>query len=281
MIFIRLFILLCSISIANAVDVPATSIYDGRIQNINYNEGDVVSIFAQEGLSLRIVFSNDEMVEDIASGFSSGWELIDKKNILYVKPKSVKQRNGQEEVVLSPTPKEWNTNLMVRTSKRLYDFDLHLLPKNTSKQVAYRVEFKYPEDIQKALVLAQAKIESSMKQDEKNPPRNWSYSMQVGDGSQNIKPSMAYDDGIFTYLTFPANQDMPSVFLVAEDKTESLVNKHVDKDQLVIHRIAREFVLRLGNSVVNIINDNFDTEGVPTDSGTSIPNLKRIVKEGN
>ncbi|MBD4588067.1 TrbG/VirB9 family P-type conjugative transfer protein, partial [Xanthomonas citri pv. citri] len=83
----------------------------------------------------------------------------------------------------------------------------------------------------------------------KPAPMNWHYSMQVGKDSEAIAPSMAYDDGRFTYLRFPNNRDFPTVFLVAGDKSESIVNANVDPsvpDILVVHRVAREMVLRLG-----------------------------------
>ncbi len=273
---------------AQAADVPVGSRYDGRIQYVNYNAGDVVIVRALPGLGARIVFAADEEILDVASGFTQGWEFSDRRNILYVKPKSIKTGSGQEAIVMAPEAGKWDTNLMVTTNRRMYDFDLKLLPGggNSGKapqnqRVAYRVEFKYPEDEAAARARAADKAKAQAKLDEKPAPRNWAYSMQVGDASDGIAPTMAYDDGRFTYLKFPNNRDFPAVFIVAADKSESLVNTHVDKDVLVVHRVARELVLRLGNAVVGVYNDKYDVDGLPPTDGTTVPGVKRVIVGGD
>lgn len=77
---------------------------------------------------MPIVFAADEEVLDVASGFTQGWEFSDRRNILYVKPKSIKTGNGQEAIVMAPEARKWDTSLMVTTNRRMYDFDLKLLP---------------------------------------------------------------------------------------------------------------------------------------------------------
>jgi P-type conjugative transfer protein VirB9 len=230
-----------------AVDMPQSSKFDNRIQHVDYNAGDVVVVRTVPGISTRVVFSPGENVLDIASGFTQGWNFQERENVLYIKPQSIKGENGQPS--MPPEAGKWNTNLLVKTNLRLYDFDLQLLPGSnsgapaTNQRISYRVEFRYPEDeaekAKKALEAQAAKV----KLDAKTAPRNWNYSMQVGPDSEGIAPTLAYDDGRFTYLKFPNNRDFPAVFLVAADKTESLVNTHVDKDVMVIQRVASELVL--------------------------------------
>jgi len=258
--------------------------FDNRIQHVNYNAGDVVVVRTVPGLSTRVVFSPDETILDIASGFTQGWNFMDRQNVLYIKPQSIKGENDQPS--MPPEAGKWDTNLLVKTNLRLYDFDLHLLPGSnsgapaTNQRISYRVEFRYPEDeAEKAKKAAEAQA-AKVKLDAKTAPRNWNYSMQVGQDSEGIAPTLAYDDGRFTYLKFPNNRDFPAVFLVAADKTESLVNTHVDKDVMVIHRVASKLVLRLGNSVVGIYNDSYDIDGVPPNDGTTVPGVKRVIISG-
>lgn len=66
---------------AQAADVPVGSRYDGRIQYVNYNAGDVVIVRALPGLGARIVFAADEEILDVASGFTQGWEFSDRRNM--------------------------------------------------------------------------------------------------------------------------------------------------------------------------------------------------------
>lgn len=271
--------------LAISADIPQSSPFDNRIQYVNYNAGDVVVVRAAAGLGTRIVFGQNEKILDVASGFSQGWEFQDRANILYIKPKSIQAQQGAPSS--PPEAGKWDTNIMVKTNLHLYDFDLHLINSNNSgkapaSRVAYRVEFKYPVQEQAARDAEKLKQTAQAKLDVKPIPKNWDYSMQVGDASENIAPTQAYDDGRFTYLTFPNNRDFPTAFLVAEDKTESLINSHIDPespDVLVIQRVAREFVLRLGNSVIGIYNENFDPDGIPSPDGTTVEGVKRVLKK--
>lgn len=272
--------------VAHAADVPQGSKFDNRIQYVNYNPGDVVVVRAVAGLGARVVFAPGETILDVASGFTQGWEFSDRRNILYIKPKSVVA--GQGVPPMTPEPGKWDTNLMVTTNLRMYDIDLHLLPssnsgKSPATRIAYRVEYRYPADELAAAKALEEKNRAQAKLDAKPEPRNWNYSMQIGDASENIAPTMAYDDGRFTYLKFPNNRDFPSAFLVSADKTESLVNSHIDPampDTLVLQRVSKEMVLRLGNAVVGIYNDSFDPDGVPATQGTTVPGVKRVIKAG-
>jgi len=278
-----LFLVLLIFKGALAVSLPQGSTFDNRIQYVDYNSGDVVVIKAVAGIGVRLVFAANETILDVASGFTQGWEFSDRRNILYIKAKSIKGEHDQPN--MAPEPGKWDTNLMVTTNLRLYDLDLHLLSGSNNRgkapanqRLSYRIEFKYPQEIAN-------KHQTQLKLDSKPAPRNWDYSMQVGNDSENIAPTMAFDDGRFTYLKFPNNRDFPSVFIVTPDKTEVLVNSHIDPampDTLVIQRVAPEIVLRLGQSVIGIYNDSFDPDGIATDQGTTVLDVKRILKpQGN
>ncbi|MEA5249899.1 P-type conjugative transfer protein VirB9 [Xanthomonas fragariae] len=276
------------VSPASAVDVPSSSRFDNRIQYVNYNVGDVVLVRALPGLAVRIVFAPDERIVAVGTGFSQGWEFRKSNNILMLKPKSVKAGgNGSETEVMAPEAGKWNTNLMVTTDKRLYDFDLQLLPGSNEgapardQRVAYRVEFRYPGEVRAKQADEARKRVAEQRLSVKPSPVNWNYSMQIGEASEAIAPALAYDDGRFTYLRFPNNRDFPTAFLVAGDKSESIVNSHVDPsapDILVLHRVAREMVLRLGTAVVGVYNDSYNMDGVPTSTGTTVPGVQRVIK---
>ena len=102
--------------------------------------------------------------------------------------------------------------------------------------------------------------------------------MRTGKRSEDIAPTMAYDDGLFTYLRFPNNREMPAVFLATADGFEGKVNTHVHearRDVLVVQRVARQLILRLGKSVVTVDNDSFDIDGSPPVNGTTVPGMNR------
>lgn len=281
-----------------ALEAPQGSKYDNRIQHVHYNPDEVVSIYAYTGLGSQIVFSPEEKIIDVGSGFSDGWEFTNRRNILYIKPKSVKIGEGEEEQVIPPTAPAWDTNVLLATNKRLYAFDLFLIKEkkrsalSNNNKVSYRIKFLYPEttnddDVEEAKETAL--IESRLEL--KTPPRNWNYTKQVGDGSESIAPTMAYDDGTFTYLKFPNNSNFPAAFLVGKNNEESLINSHIEasipetpntpegpKDILVIHLVTEAFVLRYGQEVVGIYNEDFDPEGIAPVQGSTVPGVKRTLK---
>jgi P-type conjugative transfer protein VirB9 len=308
---------------ARATHLPQPSKYDARIQYVHYHEDDVVTVYAYPGLGTQIVFSPGEETLDIACGFSQGWEIAEKRNVLYLKPKSIKV---SDERVLLPEAGKWNTNLLVTTNKHFYAFDLHLMPdsiqikktplhsarsvQNATKAVSqksavpssslaqkhlvhrpsYRIQFLYPSE--PAGTAKEARnIKTNAQNNTQTIPsklstvRNWQYSMQVGKNAQSIAPTIVYDDGRFTYLQFPNNQDFPAVFLLGEDGSEHLVNTHVDafipgeaEDLLVIHRVAPRMVLRSGSAIVHIYNDLFHPHGVPPHDGTTVQGLQRVLR---
>ncbi|WP_396614779.1 TrbG/VirB9 family P-type conjugative transfer protein [Lysobacter soli] len=69
-----------------ALDIPRGSAGDARVKVVDYDEGDVVAIYAFEGVATHIVFGQGEEVQAIASGFSGGWEAVNRGNHLYLKP---------------------------------------------------------------------------------------------------------------------------------------------------------------------------------------------------
>jgi len=109
--------------------------------------------------------------------------------------------------------------------------------------------------------------------------RNSAYSVATGKDSEDIVPVMVFDDGTQTYFSFPNNRPIPTVFQIAPDGSEEMVNARMDTDDLLVaDRVGRRFVLRLGQSVAAIINDAFDLDGVPPKDGTTVPGVARVVK---
>ena len=281
-----------------ALDIPVQSPLDSNIQYSDYQANNVVEITAHIGMATHIVFDKDEKVELVRSGFSEGWEFEQSANHLFLKAKSIVgtetviDRSGQEvtqEISIPPNIKDWKTNLIVVTNKRNYSFLLSLAGgEKGRRQNTYRLSFQYPtekvvqdkvaatkalekEKLVKAKVAAVSAIET----------KNWKYVQQVGKNSRNIAPYRAWDNGRFTYLSFKKNSEIPAIFMESETGQETLVNINIDinhPDTVIIQRIAKQFVLRLDDSVVGITNQGFNTLSVDNSTGTTINNVVREVK---
>jgi type IV secretion system protein VirB9 len=172
-----------------------------------------------------VQFANDEVILDMASGFSQGWDFQDRRNFIFIKPKAYESSFAIDEMgetvnkkmIIEPTPEEWKTNLIVLTNKREYIFNLDL---NVEKNSHFKFTFSYPDDEIKKENLKMALLKQEAEKEELKTelnrtatPRNWDYYMNINPESENISPTFAYDDGQFTYLGFDSTKDIPSVFL--------------------------------------------------------------------
>ena len=255
--------LLLMTGIAHALDIPAGSSYDYRIKRTAYNPDDVGMVHSQVGAATHIKFGKGEVIKDMAMGNSKAWEIIDRENSIYLKPKLEKGAN---------------TNLMVVTDKRSYAFDLKLVPKNA--KVAYRVEFTYPSEDAKAAEkrFSDNFIERSFNL---NPSIvNSNYTMQLGKNSDSIKPVMAYDDSRFTYIKFERNKDMPVIYKVEDDKSETLINHHVKENYYVLHGVYKQLSIRAGKSIVGIWNESYSGGGKAAETGTISADVERVISRG-
>ena len=274
---------------ALAVDEPQGSRDDNRIQRVPYNDDGVVSVHVAEGRITRLVFEPGEVILDHAAGFEEGWRLQPSANVphtLYISARPVPV--GSEGAIREPEPEKWRTNIMVVTDRRQYDFDLHLVEPDDrgGTALAYRIEFTYPGERAQAARAAttmredRARTEAALAGPASGGLGNTDYSRSPAKGSAHIVPSLAYDDGRFTYFRFPGNREFPSVFVVNPDGEESALSPHVDEnrpDVLVITRVAQEFRLRLGKAVVAVYNENFDPRGVPPENGTTVDGVERVL----
>lgn len=241
-------------------------IADPRIQYVRYGVNDVVLIHSAVGVATQIVFGKDEEIREMASGFSDGWEIVDKRNNVYLKPKV---ENAA-------------TNLIITTNKRNYAFDLKLTSKAKS---TYRIVFSYPneelmksdKEFEKALIQNSLAISiaSSI-----SDAKNINYTMQSNKFAEEITPIEAFDDGRFTYIKFPKNSEMPVVYKIGEDKAETIVNTHIQNGYLVVHGIFKTLALRAGNAVVGLYNESYNTvSGDDSTSGTISESVDRVIKK--
>ncbi|HEG6130830.1 P-type conjugative transfer protein VirB9 [Campylobacter jejuni] len=277
-----------------ALSIPKTSIFDKRIAYAVYNANDVFQVNAKNGYVSVLEFGLDERIINTATGFAQGWDLIEKDNLLFIKPKAYKtqlvqqdsnnigENQTSQEFVVDPNPSDWKTNLIVITNLNTYVFDLKLVTKNSN--TTYKLSFSYPQkELKTAKEFLEAQEQESIRTDlNKNTiPRNWDFYMKVNKGSEDISPNFAYDDGVFTYLGFDNTKTFPAVFMYENGK-ESILNTHIKKDGnydvLVIQKIAKQILLRSGDKVVGIFNRGYAKNPLRKTRETSNENIQREIK---
>ncbi|MBT9491652.1 MAG: TrbG/VirB9 family P-type conjugative transfer protein [Paucibacter sp.] len=260
---------------------------DPRLREITYDPHAVVTVPVKRGVVTLIALDADEAITEVAAGLGgdcskpeAAWCIAAQPggHHLFIKPKS-----------LADTA---NT-LAVVTDRRTHSFRLVVLADGDARPPVYRLVVKAPV-ARRADAVAQPMftlpalppLPPKPTQQELITERlqtqptvlNAAYSLAEGAGAQDIVPTLVFDDGRFTYLRFPGNRDVPAVFHVLGDGSETLVNARMEDDLLVVDRVSRRLMLRAGSAVVGVWNDAFDLDGLPPNGGTAVPGVQRILQ---
>jgi type IV secretion system protein VirB9 len=234
---------------AYASDTPVPGSKDARVRNVNYDPDQVVTIVGSFRHAIEVQFGPGETVTQAALGDTVSWQIAPVGNIIFLKPR---ERAG-------------GTNLIVVTkaggTPRTYHFNLAL---GTGQQM-YGVRFRYPREeralasLQVQLAQAQAAkaVETNVAQTALDHAviegvRNMNYTVQ---GDSSLQPTEISDNGEFTVLRYPGHADIPSIFAVDVDGSETIVPYDVREDFVVIHAVYRQLRLRRGTSVLCIFNE--------------------------
>jgi type IV secretion system protein VirB9 len=97
-------------------------------------------------------------------------------------------------------------------------------------------------------------------------------------GAIDLEPEAVFDDGKETSFRFAGNREVPAIYLIASDGSETLASKDVRGELVVVHATAREFRLRKGGDVLCVYNEAFDPVGVNPGTNTMSPNVARLPK---
>lgn len=248
--------------IAQAATVPPVGRVDARVRVVAYNPDDVVVLQGYVGYQIHLQWAEGEEFVNLGSGDNGAFDVGAERNHFFIKPKEARA----------------STNLTVLTNRRAYHFE-YVVSANaptgpTAKRMVYSVRFTYPDDDARAAAAERERrqTEARIRQAAVGRPRNEDYWFC---GSSTLKPMSAYDDGVQTRLRFQARSEFPAMFVQNDDGTESLLNFNIEDDEVVIHRVARRFVLRRGKLVGCVVNQSFAGGGARTRSNTNVPGVQR------
>ena len=249
----------------------------------------MVTVPVKRGVVTHVVLDADETITEVGAGLGGDCSKADAAwcvaalaggRHLFVKPKSGASAPN---------------NLAVVTDRRAHAFRFVVLPDDDARQPVYRLVVKaaaprpmpaappvaakvalpelpapVPQPAPEELIAERLKATAQV--------QNSDYSIAEGASSQDIVPALIFDDGRFTYLRFPGNREVPAVFHVLPDGSETLVNTRMEDDLLVVDRVSRRLMLRAGQAVVGVWNEAFDLDGMPPAGGTTVPGVQRLVR---
>ena len=265
---------LASATPAFALQNPAAGARDARVRTVVYDPANVVKINGVIRASTQIVFSEEEEVAHVAIGDSISWDVAPAGNILFLKPR---ERHPATNLQIVTTRRDGR--------KRSYQFELSIAEASLNDSF-FLVRFSYPGDeSERRHVEALARrsaaeagaVDETLATSSQFGPRNWRYSAQ---GTPVLEPEAVYDDGKETTLRFAGNREIPAIYLVAADGTESLVPKDVRGELVVVHAVGRQLRLRQGLQALCLFNEAFDPVGVNLPTKTTSPRVVRTPRRG-
>ncbi len=232
---------------AHAIEIPEKLSSDQRIEVVPYDPYNVVPITGTVFTATQIIFSDNEIIQDIQNGDLGAWT-------------SAVNKSSPHMLFIKPTVAGSDTNMTIVTNLHTYYFHLTsqtsdispINPINHPNTPTYAVRFIYPEDQQKQLAQDLLQREQQ-KQTEisafTNPSGyHWNYYFN---GDKTLVPLHVFDDGKFTYFQLQPNQPIPAIFAVtSSDGKEAVVNyRRDDQDSgvyLVVPEVAPQWTLRNG-----------------------------------
>lgn len=265
---------------AFAEDTPRGGPSDPRVKFVEYQETQVYRIVGTFRTATQIVLGVDETIEHVALGDTVSWEVAVAGHILFLKPREL----------AGPT------NLIVTTNRggelRNYAFELTARRgpiSRTSANTYFQVRFRYPHDeaeraarmqatreAQRVAALQASVVQGALDHGVIEGPRNLNYKVQ---GSSDLQPSEISDNGQFTVLRFPGNHEIPAIYMVRPDGTETLVPFDVRDEFVVVHIVTAQLRLRRNREVLCIYNLAPTPYGVDRGTNTASPHVERTIQD--
>lgn len=247
------------VSAASAETVPAWGAVDSRIRTAGYRSDEVYRLYGFVGYELELIFEEGENFVGQGGG--------DLEGIAFAA--------HTHHLVIKPTALNVGTNLVVYTDRRAYRIDYSASvgkPDPRKDEVMYAVQFVYPPSPKGGGRSAAEQADVELARAGTIRPRNYDYWYC---GSPAVRPVAASDDGVHTRLTFAARSELPALFVRNDDGSESLLNFSMDGGDVIVHRVAAQFVIRRGKLTGCVVNKGFAGAGEWLESGTVAPDVKR------
>jgi type IV secretion system protein VirB9 len=286
-------LLRCAALVGLAVGTAASAeTADPRLREVVYDPQAVITVPVKRGVVTLVVLDQDESITEVAAGLGGDCAKPEAAWCVAAQP------GGRNVFVKPKSSASAVNNLAVVTDRRTHTFRFIVLADSDPKPPVFRLVVKAPKpaavdvaairptprDLAPLLALPAVPPPPPPEQviaerlQAKPQVMNTQYSIAEGKGSQDIVPTLVFDDGRFTYLRFPGNREVPAIFHVLGDGSETLVNARMEDDLLVVDRVSRRLMLRAGSAVVGLWNEAFDLDGIPPGGGTTVPGVQRQLK---
>ena len=226
---------------AESAPIPLPA--DNRLMQFVYNPNDTYTILTRPASATHVELGPDETLEIVVMGDTFQW---------------ITSRTGRH-FFIKPIKPDIFTSATLITNKRSYQLTFRASPENGKWM--QRVSWHYPEVAMLAEIASEAKVRDERVEKTRledvtpfsglSPEKlNFGY---VSEGDAAFKPKTVFDDGKFMYVRFaPNTQELPAIFMVQTDGSLALVNYIVKGDLIVVQRLAKTLLFKLGKVEVRV-----------------------------
>jgi type IV secretion system protein VirB9 len=244
----------------SAESLPEKGTIDSRVRIAPYSAEQVYRLRGVIGYQIDLQFEPGENFVGLGAGDIDAISFVGQENHLFLKPKAARVA----------------TNLTVLTTRRHYQFEYTVTgtrPSPDDGDVIYALQFSYaPPQSQTDAAAADYRLNSRLQEASDGGRSNTDYWYC---GHPSLRPIAASDNGVHTRLRFSAQAELPAIFIRNADGSESLLNFNVADGDVIVHRVARQFVVRRGHLTGCIVNAAFTGGGERLQSGTVAPDVRR------
>jgi type IV secretion system protein VirB9 len=282
-------LVLCAFA-ASMASAAESQTPDPRLREVVYDPRFVVTVPVKRGVVTLVVLDADEVITEVAAGLGGDCSKAEAAWCIAAQP------GGRHLFVKAKGSASTPNNLAVVTDRRTHALRFVVLADSDPSAPVYRLVVKAP--VARASTPARPALRDAVplmalpamppqpspqdviaeRLQAKPQVLNTQYAITEGSGSQDIVPTLIFDDGRFTYLRLPGNREVPAVFHVLGDGSEALVNTRMEDDLLIVDRVSLRLMLRAGSAVVGVWNEAFDLDGMPPGGGTTVPGVQRVLK---
>lgn len=231
--------------VGRSIEHPTNAHSAGSATVYGYRDGDIYLVYAGLDRLTDIELEPGEILTaDPVAGDTQGW--------IKAQFTSGSGSTQRTHIVIKPRDEGIETNLIVPTTKRVYELDLRAKP----DWYMPAVRWFYPDEdlavIEKKATDAQATADSSEALAVSPDKLNFRYRIKGRD--LPWKPSQVFDDGAKVYLAMPQSMttsDAPALFVI-EDGKPLLVNYRVKDRLYIVDRLFAKAQLRVGDRQIDV-----------------------------
>lgn len=196
-----------------------------RTQIIDYQPDQVVLLQSTLGYHLTVEFSANEQIESVAVGDGQSWQ--------------VSTSLSGDHLFLKPLSSGGRTNMTVITANRTYAFDLVSLALPT-QSMPYIVRFRYQSrgrNLGASIVAMPDRLIGR-------------YKLR---GDDVLRPAEVGDDGVHTYIRWPADTALPATYFQDGNGVETLANGYMRDGLYVLDSVHEQLIFRIDSNVAQAI----------------------------